>query len=72
MATLAVDLEVWESEARYFKEHCYRKINFESRIERWIHSATAATQTHENNDFPSEDSMSIASGGNSHLSIRHG
>ena len=70
IATLAVDLEVWESEARYFKEHCHRKMNFESGIERWIQSATAAAQTHENNDLPPEDSMNIASGGNSHLSIR--
>ena len=70
IATLAVDLEVWESEARYFKEHCHRKMNFESRIERWIQSATAPAQTHETDDLPSEDSLNIASGGNSQLSIR--
>ena len=70
IATLPVDLEVWESEACYLKEHCHRKMNFESRIERWIHGATAPTQTHENDDLPSEDSLNIASGGNSHLSVR--
>ena len=38
IATLSGKLEEWESEARYFKEHCNRKVNFESRIEQWIHS----------------------------------
>ena len=70
IATLSVDLEVWESEARYFNEHCHRKMNFESRIERWIHSATAVAETHENNDLPPEDAMSTAGPGSSHLSIR--
>ena len=45
-------------------------MNSESKIERWIHSATAPPQTPKNDDLLSEDSLSIASGGNSHLSIR--
>ena len=65
------NLEEWESEARYFKEHCNRKLNFVSRIERWIRKASM--ETHEDEIYP-EDSIS-AMGSNrghgcSHLSIR--
>ena len=47
IATLSGNLEEWESEARYFKEHCKRKMNFESRIEQWIHSVKVPVVTHE-------------------------
>ena len=65
IATLSGNLEEWESEARYFKEHCNRKVNFESRIEQWIHSVKVPVVTHEDIDTQPEDVVSTA-----HLSIR--
>ena len=65
IATLSGNLEEWESEARYFKEHCNRKMNFESRIEQWIHSVKVPVVTHEDIDTQPEDVVSTA-----HLSIR--
>ena len=52
IGTLSGNLEEWENEARYFKEHCNRKINFESRIRQWIHSIKVPVVTHENVDTP--------------------
>ena len=63
--TISGNLEEWESEARYFKEHCNRKMNFESRIEQWIHSVKVPVVTHEDIDTQPEDVVSTA-----HLSIR--
>ena len=65
IATLSGNLEEWESEARYFKEHCNRKMNFESRIEQWIHSVKVPVVTQEDIDTQPEDVVSTA-----HLSIR--
>ena len=65
IATLSGNLEEWGSEARYFKEHCNRKMNFESRIEQWIHSVKVPVVTHEDIDTQPEDVVSTA-----HLSIR--
>ena len=59
------NLEEWEGEARYFKEHCNRKMNFESRIEQWIHSVKVPLVTHEDIETPPEDVVSTT-----HLSIR--
>ena len=67
------NLEEWEREARYFKEHCNRKLNFVSRIEGWIRNAKASMETHEDEIYP-EDSISAMGSnrghGSSHLSIR--
>ena len=65
IATLSGNLEEWGSEARYFKEQCNRKMNFESRIERRIHSVKVPVVTHEDIETPPEDVFSTA-----HLSIR--
>ena len=65
IATLSGNLEEWEIEARYFKEHCNRKMSFESRIDEWIHSVKVPVVTHEDIDTPPEDVVSTA-----HLSIR--
>ena len=47
IATLSGNLEEWEIEARYFKEHCNRKMNFESRTEQWIHSVKVPVVTRD-------------------------
>ena len=60
IATLSGNLEEWESEARYFKEHCNRKMNFESRIEQWIHSVKVPVVTHEDIETKPEDVISTA------------
>ena len=65
IATLSGNLEEWESEARYFREHCNRKMNFESGIEKWIDSVKVLVVTHEDIETPPEDVVSTA-----HLSIR--
>ena len=65
IAALSGTLEEWESEARYFKEHCNQKMNFESRIEQWIHSVKVPVVTNEDVEIPPEDVVSTA-----HLSIR--
>ena len=52
IGTLSGNLEEWENEARYFKEHCNRKINIESRITQSIHSIKVPVVTHENVDTP--------------------
>ena len=65
IATLSGNLEEWEIEAHYFKEHCNRKMSFESRIDEWIHSVKVPVVTHEDIDTPPEDVVSTA-----HLSIR--
>ena len=69
---LAGDLEEWECQARYFKEHFHRKMETIARIQRWIENAreitapTAAEAPQEN-----EDSVSTASSLlSSHLSVR--
>ena len=36
VATLSGDLEEWESEARYFKEHFHRKMEMVAKTQRWI------------------------------------
>ena len=51
------NLEEWEGEARYFKEHCNQKFNFVSRIEGWIRNAKASMETHEDEIYP-QDSIS--------------
>ena len=67
------NLEEWEREACYFKEHCNRKLNFVSRIEGWIRNAKASMETHEDEIYR-EDSISAMGSnrghGSSHLSIR--
>ena len=65
IVNLSGNLEEWGSEARYFKEHRHRKMNFESRIEQWIHSVKVPLVTHEDIETPPEDVFSTA-----HLSIR--
>jgi len=73
VATLAAgDLEEWECQARYVKEHLHGKMVSVLRIERWISNAretaapTAAEVLQEN-----EDSVSTASSLlSSHLSVR--
>ena len=47
ITTLSGNLEEWKRDARYFKEHCNRKTNFESRIEQWIHSVKVPVETHK-------------------------
>ena len=65
------DLEEWESEARYFKEHYSREMNFVSRIEQWIHRARSAVEEREVSESNPEDSIStVSSRRSSHLSIR--
>ena len=57
IATLSGNLEEWESEARYFKEHCNRKVYFESRIEQCIHSVKVPVVTYEVIDTQPEMSL---------------
>ena len=54
VATLSGDLEVWESEAHYFKERYHRKMILVSRIERWIQNARETGQAREENEVPPE------------------
>ena len=73
VATLSAgDLEEWECQARYFKEHFHRKMVSVSRIERWIKSTREIT-TPIAVEAPQEyeDSVSTASSLlSSHLSVR--
>ena len=72
VATLFGDLEEWEHEARYFKEHFHRKMETVARIQQWIEKAKeiAAPRTAEAAQ-ENEDSVSTASSLlSSHLSVR--
>ena len=72
IATLYGDLEEWECEARYFKEHFRRKMETVARIQQWIENAkeTTAPRTAEAAQ-ENEDSVSTASSLlSSHLSVR--
>ncbi|PFX17886.1 hypothetical protein AWC38_SpisGene17772 [Stylophora pistillata] len=68
------DMVVWGSEARYFKEHFRRKMDFVSGIERWIQDVGLNAGAREENEIPVEDSVSTAnssqSSHSSRLSIR--
>lgn len=74
ISTLDGDMEVWGSEARYFKEHFRRKMDFVSGIERWIQEVGLNAGTREENEIPVEDCVSTAnssqSSHSSRLSIR--
>ena len=72
VATLSGDLEEWECEARYFKEHFHRKMETVARIQQWIENAREITAPHTA-EAPqeNEDSVSTASSlRSSHLSVR--
>ena len=62
VATLSGDLEEWESEARYFKEHFHRKMEVVAKTQRWIENAREITAPHTAEALhENEDSVSTAS-----------
>ena len=72
VATLYGDLEQWECEARYFKEHFHRKMETVARIQQWIENAKEITAPRTAKAAQeNEDSVSTASSLlSSHLSVR--
>ena len=74
VATLRDDPEAWDEEARYFREHCRRRVEFEQSVKQWIDSAAPVAKTQEVLDIAPEDSISAASSrrsqASSNLSIR--
>ena len=60
VATLSGDLEEWECEARYFKEHFHRKMEMVAKMQRWIENAREITAPHTA-EAENEDSVSTAS-----------
>ena len=60
IATLSGDLEQWESEGRYFREHSQRKELFVENIIRWINDVKSRTETRESTEIRPEDSVSSA------------
>ena len=72
VATLFGDLEEWEREARYFKEHFHRKMETVARIQQWIGNAKEITSPRTAEAAQeNEDSVSTASSLlSSHLSVR--
>ena len=62
VATLSGDLEEWECEARYFKEHFHRKMEMVAKTQRWIENAREITTPHTAEALQeNEDSVSTAS-----------
>ena len=39
IATISDDTEEWQREARYFTEQTRKKVDFDARVEKWIHNA---------------------------------
>ena len=74
VATLRDDPEEWDEEARYFREHCRRRVEFEQSVNQWIDRAAPVAKTEEVLDIAPEDSISAASSSrsqaSSNLSIR--
>ena len=72
VATLSGDLEEWECEARYFKEHFHRKMEMVAKTQRWIENAREITAPHSTEaPHKNEDSVSTASSLlSSNLSVR--
>ena len=72
VATLSGDLEEWECEARYFKEHFHRKMETVARIQQWTENAREIIAPHiAEAPQENEDSVSTASSLlSSHLSVR--
>ena len=61
IASLSGDLEDWECEGRYFKEHCERKAHFELSVKQWIENTRQRSETRDGQEIRPEDSVSSAS-----------
>lgn len=68
IASLSRDLEVWASEGHYFQEHCQRKDQFDLNIKQWIDDVKIRSETREETDIRTEDSVSAAGSRRSRIS----
>ena len=61
VATWPKDLEEWECEAHYFKDHFHRKMETVAKIQQWIENAREITTAHTEAAQENEDSVSTPS-----------
>ena len=50
IATISDGTEEWQREARYFTEQTHKKVDFDAKVEKWIHNAKSPQGPIPSND----------------------